>query len=375
MAQETAQEKTEQPTPKRLKESRDKGQVARSRDLNTMTVLIAAAGGFFLLGDGLIQGLLDIMRDQFQLGRNTVFDTNALMLALRQAITDGLIALLPFIALMLVASLAAPLALGGWAFSAKAFAFKTEKLNPVEGMKRIFSARGLMEMFKALGKFAVIAAVLVVLLWKEANDFIRLGDVSIERGLGDIGYLLIWSFLILSSALIVIAAIDVPFQLWEHIKQLRMTRQEIKDEHKETDGSPEVRGRIRGLQREIAQRRMMAEVPKADVIVTNPTHFAVALRYDQDTMNAPVVVASGVDLMATQIRYIAHEHNVPILSAPSLARALYFSTEINHPIPAGLYLAVAQVLAYIFQLRTKPRRYDEPLVMDDLPIPEDLRKD
>ena len=375
MAQETAQEKTEQPTPKRLKESRDKGQVARSRDLNTMTVLIAAAGGFFLLGDGLIQGLLDIMRDQFQLGRNTVFDTNALMLALRQAITDGLIALLPFIALMLVASLAAPLALGGWAFSAKAFAFKTEKLNPVEGMKRIFSARGLMEMFKALGKFAVIAAVLVVLLWKEANDFIRLGDVSIERGLGDIGYLLIWSFLILSSALIVIAAIDVPFQLWEHIKQLRMTRQEIKDEHKETDGSPEVRGRIRGLQREIAQRRMMAEVPKADVIVTNPTHFAVALRYDQDTMNAPVVVASGVDLMATQIRYIAHEHNVPILSAPSLARALYFSTEINHPIPAGLYLAVAQVLAYIFQLRTKPRRYDEPLVMDDLPIPDDLRKD
>ena len=175
--------------------------------------------------------------------------------------------------------------------------------------------------------------------------------------------------------MIVIAAIDVPFQLWEHIKQLRMTRQEIKDEHKETDGSPEVRGRIRGLQREIAQRRMMAEVPKADVIVTNPTHFAVALRYDQDTMNAPVVVASGVDLMATQIRYIAHEHNVPILSAPSLARALYFSTEINHPIPAGLYLAVAQVLAYIFQLRTKPRRYDEPLVMDDLPIPEDLRKD
>ena len=234
-----------------------------------MTVLIAAAGGFFLLGDGLIQGLLDIMHDQFRLGRSAVFDTNAMLLALRQGITDGLLALFPFIALMLIASLAAPLALGGWAFSPKAFAFKTEKLNPVEGMKRIFSARGLMEMFKALGKFAVIAAVLVVLLWKEANDFIRLGDVSVERGLVDIGYLLIWSFLILSSALIVIAAVDVPFQIWEHVKQLRMTRQEVKDEHKETDGSPEVRGRIRNLQREIAQRRMMAEVPKADVIVTN----------------------------------------------------------------------------------------------------------
>lgn len=375
MAEEKAQEKTEQPTPKKIKDAKDKGEVARSRDLNTMTVLVAAAGGFFLLGDGLIQGLLDIMRDYFRLDRNDVFDTNKMLLGLNQAIADGLLVLLPFMLLMLCASLIAPLALGGWAFSVKALAFKTEKLNPVEGMKRIFSAKGLMEMVKALAKFIVIAAVLVALLWNEADRFIGLGNLTVERGLMDIGWLLIWSFLILSGALIVIAAVDVPFQIWDHTKKLRMTRQEVKDEHKETDGSPEVRGRVRNLQREIAQRRMMSEVPKADVIVTNPTHFSVALRYDQESMHAPIVVASGADLMAMQIRHIARAHNVPVLSAPSLARALYYSTEINKPIPSGLYLAVAQVLAHIFQLRARSRRYPETLVMDDLPIPDDLRKD
>lgn len=375
MAEETAQEKTEQPTAKRVKESRDKGQIARSRDLNTMTVLVVAAGGFYLLGAGLIEGLLAIMHDHFSLARSEVFDESAMLNGTYRAIADGILALTPFLLLMLIAALAAPLALGGWSFSFKAFAFKTEKLNPIEGAKKIFSVRGLMEMLKALAKFALLSGALVLLLWYEAGDFLRLGSMSVEGGLDSIGDLLVWSFLLLSATLIFVAAVDVPFQLWDHAKQLRMTRQEIKDEHKETDGSPEVRSRVRTLQREIARRRMMAEIPKADVVVTNPSHYAVALRYDQKTMNAPVVVASGADLIAAQIRHVAGQYRIPILSAPPLARALYFSTEINHPIPSGLYLAVAQVLAYVFQLRARPRRQRPPVVMDDLPIPDDLRHD
>ncbi len=375
MAENPAQEKTEEPTAKRVKESRDKGQIARSRDLNTMTVLVVAAGGFFFLGAGMIDGLLAIMRDHFVLDRSEVFDESAMLNGTYRAIADGIRALVPFLLLMLFAALVAPLALGGWSFSMQSLAFKSEKLNPIEGMKKIFSVRGLVEMLKALAKFVLLSGALVLLLWHEAGDFLKLGSMSVEAGVAGIGNLLSWSLLLLSATLIFVAAIDVPFQLWDHAKQMRMTRQEIKDEHKETEGSPEVRGRVRTLQREIARRRMMAEVPRADVVVTNPSHYAVALRYDQKTMRAPIVVASGGDLIAAQIRHVAIQYNIPILSAPPLARALFFSTEINHPIPTGLYLAVAQVLAYVFQLRARPRRNRRPVVMDDLPIPDDLRHD
>ncbi|MFQ5469310.1 MAG: flagellar biosynthesis protein FlhB [Gammaproteobacteria bacterium] len=374
MAEEDkAQEKTEQPTPKRLKEAREKGQVARSRELGTMMVLMVSAGAFLVIGGQTINGLLNMMGSVFQSDRGLVMSGN-LVEVLINAVTEALVILMPFFLLVFAAALFSPMLLSGWSFSAKALAFKVDKLDPIKGVKRIFSVKSLMELIKALAKFSVVLVIALLLLWNNVDDFLVLGKKAVEVGLADLGTILGWSFLALSSAMIFIAGIDVPFQLWDHTRQLKMSRQEVKDEYKETDGSPELKRRIREVQQEMAQRRMMEEVPRADVVITNPTHYAVALKYDQSKTGAPIVVAKGKDLIALQIRTLATSHQVPILSAPPLSRALYFSTELNQEIPAGLYVAVAQVLAYIYQLKAKVNKFSEaPLTMDDLPIPDDLQ--
>ncbi|MEQ6342107.1 MAG: flagellar biosynthesis protein FlhB [Gammaproteobacteria bacterium] len=376
---DSGQERTEQATPKRLQEAREKGQIARSLDLNSTVMLLASAGGFLVLGGRITSGLLDSMRHNFHISRENVFNPGAMLQLLEQSVADALTALAPFLVLMIVAALLAPLALGGWSFSSEALGFKWEKLSPLSGLKRIFGPHGLMELVKAFAKFIVLGAAAVVLLWNMAGDFVGLGDEPLPNALGHVASLLGWSFLALSGTMVLIAAVDVPFQIWDHSRKLKMTHQEIKEEFKETDGNPEVKGRIRSQQREMARRRMMAEIPKADVIVTNPTHYAVALRYDPDKMRSPVVVAKGADLIALQIRTVAVTHRIPILSAPPLARALHHSTELNHAIPAGLYLAVAQVLAYVYQLKQRQHsgaQYDEtPLTMAELPIPDELRRD
>jgi flagellar biosynthetic protein FlhB len=255
-------------------------------------------------------------------------------------------------------------------------AFKPEKLNPVKGLSRIFGWRGILEMLKGLAKFALVAVVALMLLNNMGDRFLGLGTEPLEQGMSHAADLLTLAFLILSSVLILVAAIDVPFQLWDHQRQLKMTMQEIKEEHKQTEGNPEMKGRQRQMQREMSQRRMMEDVPKADVVVTNPTHYAVALRYDTTQAGAPVVVAKGTELLAAKIRSLAVEHDVPVLAAPPLARALYFSTELGEAIPEGLYRAVAQVLAYVYQLKQGPiynREGQTP--MTDLPIPDDLQHD
>ena len=243
-------------------------------------------------------------------------------------------------------------------------------------MQRIFAWRGLVELFKALVKFLIIGAVAILFLYHQSAAYIGLANEPLLPAMAHAAHLLIWGFLAIASTLILIAVVDVPFQIWDHNQKLKMSTQELRDESKDSDGDPELRGRIKRMQRELAQRRMMAEVPKADVVVTNPEHYAVALRYDQRKMSAPLVVAKGADLMAMQIRTIAREHNVPILQAPPLARALHHSTELNQEVPAGLYLAVAKVLAYVFQLKRQPNwQRQQDLKMDDLPIPDDFKVD
>ena len=368
------QEPTEEATPKRLQEAREKGQIPRSRELNTMTLMLAASGGLLFLGGGIIDGLQSLLRHTLQIERNRIFDTNAIPHYFFDNVTSTLLSLAPFLVLMVVAALLAPLALGGWSFSPQAMGFKFEKLDPIKGFGKIFALRGLVELLKSLAKFLILALVTALLLWKKADLFLGLGSEPLRPALQHVASLLGWSFLYLSLALILIAAVDAPFQLWDHARQLKMTRQEIRDEMKETDGRPEVKQQIRRMQREMAKRRMMEEIPKADVIVTNPSHYAVALRYDQNKMRAPRVVAKGADLIALTIRAKGHEHRIPILSAPPLARALFHSTELNKEIPAGLYLAVAQVLAYIYQLRSRGQQpVGEPLA--DLPIPDELKRD
>ena len=373
---DTSQEKTEQPTPKRLREAKEKGQVATSRELNTTLVLLVGAGSLLVFGGGILKTLQDILRGSFTLERATLFDPGLMHAMLQLRIMEALIMLLPLFAALLVGAVIGPMAMsGGSRFSAKAMQPKLSKLNPISGLKRIFSAQGAMEFGKTLIKFTLIAAVAGTLLWGLSSTLLGLGHQPLEQGLMHAGWLLGWTFLMLAATLILVALVDVPFQLWSHQKQLRMTKQQVKDEFKETEGKPEVKSKIRQTQQELARRRMMAEVPKADVVVTNPTHFAVALRYDQSRMGAPRVVAKGADLVAAEIREVAREARVPLFAAPPLARALYYSTRIDQEIPSGLYVAVAQVLAYVYQLRNHSPRTDAPRPPEpptDLPVPEDF---
>jgi flagellar biosynthetic protein FlhB len=266
--------------------------------------------------------------------------------------------------------------LGGISFSSESLVPKLEKLSPLKGFKRMFSARGLSELLKAMAKFLLIGGITILLLYNTLGKYLALHGMDMEQAISHLNGLIGWSVVLLASSLIVIAAIDVPFQLWDHKRQLKMTRQELRDEMKETEGKPEVKGRIRQLQREMAQRRMMEQVPKADVIVTNPTHYAVALQYDPNRMHAPKLVAKGADLIAQNIRKVGAAHKVPLVESPMLARAIYFHTEIDAYIPAGLYLAVAKLLAYVFQLQAyRLEGGERPVVPDDLTVPEEFRHD
>ncbi len=353
MAQENedGQEKTEQATPKRLEEGRKKGQVPRSRELTTTAMLLVGALSLSLMGGEMIERVGQLMHNGLALERAKVFDRWAVIDQLGTAIGDAALLMAPFLLIMVVTAFAAPVALGGWAFSTEALAFKPGKINPLAGLRRMFSQRGLVEVVKALAKFALIGSIGAGLLWYYMPELLVLGRQSLPAGLAHSGGILSQSFILLSASLLLIVAIDVPFQLWDHAKNMKMTRQEVRDEQKNSEGKPEIKSRIRQLQREVAQRRMMEEIPHADVVITNPSHYAVALRYNAEKMAAPVVIAKGVELVAGQIRTVAAAHKVPLYEAPPLARALYYSTDINQQVPAGLYLAVAQILAYIFQLK------------------------
>ena len=372
MAQDSAQERTEKPTPKRLREARRKGQVARSRELATAAMLLGGSAGVWVAGPYLLNGLTETMRGALTIERAQLADPGALAAALVGHAIQALQHLAPFLALMLVLALAAPLALGGWTFSADALSPKWERLDPLKGLARLFSARALMELCKALGKFSLVALVAVATLWYSVDSYLGLGLGSTESGLRGMARLVGGAMALLGLPILLLAAVDAPWQLWQHQRQLRMSQQEIRDEHKESEGRPEVKSRIRRLQYQLAQRRMMAAVPTADVVVTNPTHYAVALRYQSGRDRAPVLVAKGTDLIALKIRSIAAAHRVPTVESPPLARAIHRSTPLEGTVPTVLYVAVAQILAHIYQLRaagTLPRR---PFVMADLPVPEEL---
>ncbi len=368
------QEKTEQPTAKRLDDARRKGQVPRSRELNTMAVTMIGVVSLVAMSRSLGGSLSQMMSERFVLTREEIFDVNSMLANLGQGVAEAFLGLSPFFLLVMVAAIFSSVALGGISFSSEALVPKLEKLSPLKGFKRMFSARGLMELVKAMAKFLLIGGITVLLLYNTLGKYLALHGMEIDQAVSHLNGLIGWSVILLASSLILIAAIDVPFQLWDHKRQLKMTRQELRDEMKDTEGRPEIKSRIRQLQREMAQRRMMEQVPKADVIVTNPTHYAVALQYDPERMHAPKLVAKGADLIAMNIRQVAQEHKVPLVESPMLARAIYFHTEIDAYIPAGLYLAVAKLLAYVFQLRAyRAEGGERPRMPDDLTVPEEYQ--
>jgi len=349
--EQTGQERSEQPTAKRLSEARKKGQVARSRELNTLLVMLVSALTLWLFSASAMTGFVAIVSEALSPNGDVLRDPELIPVHFMQVMMSALVLIAPFLAITVVAALAGPALMGGMLFSAEAIAFKAEKLDPIKGLGRVFSTKGLIELVKALLKFFLVLGVAVLIYKFLERDVMSLITLDVREGIARSGSMIMVALVLLSATLVLIAAIDVPYQLWSHNKQMRMTKQEIKDESKETDGRPEVKSRIRQLQQEASQRRMLQDVPDADVVITNPTHFSVALKYDKDGSGAPRVVAKGQDLIAFKIRSIAMEHDVAIYEEPPLARALHGTTEIGDEIPGPLFLAVARVLAYVYHLR------------------------
>ena len=370
MAEEqTGQERTEEPTERRLQESRKKGQVPRSKELNTMLSLLLASISLLVFGGYISQNLMQISVEGFSIPRELAFDTAQLPFQFMYMASQALLALSPFMAIMLVSVFAGPLLMGGWSFSLETISFKLEKLDPIKGLARIVSLKSLVELTKALAKFVLLLGAAILVFFSIDQQLLSLSSMTPKAAGLEAATILVQVLLILSATTILIVALDVPFELWNHSKQLRMTKQEIKDEMKETDGNPQVKQRIRTLQRQLAESRMMEDVKTADVVITNPTHYAVALQYLDRPGSAPKVLAKGKDLTALRIRSIAADCDIPIFEAPPLARALYRSTEIGYEIPHVLYMAVARVLAYVFQLKNatptdyvpKPTDFDIPV--------------
>ncbi|MGP1675573.1 MAG: flagellar biosynthesis protein FlhB [Burkholderiales bacterium] len=351
MAEDTGLERTEPASERRREQAREKGQVARSRELSTLVLLLAAGGGLRFMGSGLADALSDMMRHGMRLDRALAFDTDLMLLRLQHSSLDVLLAFAPLLLLLMLAGIASGLLLTGWLFSAQALQPDFGRLDPLKGLARMASAHGVVEMLKAIAKAALVGGVAAWVLWHNSGAVLSLAAEPLGAGMAHLVNLLGTSFLMMAASMALIAAVDIPFQIWDNEKKLRMTRDEVRKENKETEGDPQVKAHIRSQQREMARRRMMSEIPKADVVVTNPTHYAVALRYQDGAMQAPRVVAKGAHLLAARIRALAEEHRVPILEAPPLARALYRHAEPGDEIPAALYTAVAEVLAYVYQLR------------------------
>ncbi|MFK7815352.1 MAG: flagellar biosynthesis protein FlhB [Gammaproteobacteria bacterium] len=375
MSDKTAQQdKTQEPTQKRLDDSRKKGQVPRSRELNTMLVTFIGSCSLIFFTGTISESLHKILLHNFQLPISHIMDKNYMLPHFTESSLTALFALLPYMAFMFVIALFGPMMIGGMSFSTKAMAFKMSRLSPFSGFKRMFGVQGLVELLKALLKVGLIGFIVYTLLRMFTPEILNLGFETTQNSIAHSYKLIILIFTVASAGLILVALIDAPYQFWNHNKQLRMTLQEVKDELKETEGNPENKGRMRNLQRELAQKRMMEDVPDADVIITNPTHFAVALKYDVDKSKAPLVVAKGIDFVAEKIKEIALKNEVNVFCAPALARAVYYSTELNKEIPYGLYVSVAKVLAYVFQLKNAmPGKYPDP--PDELEIPNEYRVD
>ena len=353
--QVSAAEKTEEPTAKRLEKAREDGQVVRSQELSVAMMMIGVAGFMYIFGGALILQLSEVFAAGFIFDRRDIFSDNLLPATFGSQALEGMLVAVPIFVLAIVLAFGASGILGGFNFSMKAAAPKASKINPLSGLKRIFGTKALVDLTKALVKFGLVAGVLYLVVSSRFDQLIGLGFMDIQPAMRGAGEIIAGGVVLVTLTLIIAAAIDVPYQLYEHSQKMKMTKQEVKDEFKDTEGRPEVKAQIRRKQREMAMGQMMDAVGDADVIIVNPEHFAVALSYDPSSSGAPTVVAKGVDFLAQGIRERAGDNAVPVFLLPTLARALYFTTDVNQSIPESLYYAVAQVIAYVFSLNSLGR--------------------
>lgn len=373
MAEDSDQERTEEASARRLEEARKKGNIARSRELVTFAVLMSGLSALVFMGDRFFAHMAAITRKSLSFDRAQLRHPQQLLDLLQQFGLETLVAFLPFLLTVTLAAALSPLLMGGWLFTTEALMPDFNKLNPLNGLKRMFSVNALSEMVKAIVKSALIGGVAFYVIWNERGEFIGLSAESLESSFGHTAHLVGFTMQMVVGSIILLVVFDVPFQLWNYSRSLRMTKEELRQESKESEGDPHIKARIRALQREAARKRMMAEVPKADVIVTNPTHYAVALRYQSSSMAAPTVVAKGAHLIAERIIELGRENQVAILRTPPFARALYFNAELGQEIPAKLYTAAAEVLAYVYQLKHYQTEGGvAPAEPTELPVPPEM---
>ncbi len=375
MAEDT-HEKTEDPTGKKLEDARKKGQIARSRELSTALVLIASAIMFLMMGGWIAESVYKITQRMFILSRDETYDITHMFAAWGEAISAMGGPVVAFMLVTMFAGIYGSIAIGGYNFTWESVKPKGSKMNPLNGMKRIFGINGLVELIKSIAKFFVIAGMALIALLYFQDEALHLDMELYPRNLFHAFDMIEWAFLLLVCGMIPITIIDIPYQIYKHNKEMKMTKQEVKDERKNAEGDPMVKGRIRRLQYQAAAKRMMQEVPKADVVVTNPTHYSVAIKYEDSGNRAPIVVAKGTDELAMHIRKIATANDVPLIPSPMLARAIYYSTEVDDEVPNGLFMAVAQVLAHVYQLKAyRAGKGQRPKPLErNLPIPEELRR-
>lgn len=372
MAEDSDLERTEPPSPRRLEEARRKGQVPRSRELTTFAVLMTGLLSAFWGGPALYAAIKQIIVAEFSFSHASLADPSQMPLHFIASMRAALLALMPIFVSTLLAALLTPVLIGGWLFSFDTLAPNFGRMNPMSGIGRIFSVRSIVEMFKTILKSGLVGGVAALTLWNERDQFLSLVTMPMDSGLLFLWQMVRFTLLMSVSGIAAIVLIDVPYQLWDYHKGLRMTKEEVRQEMKEMEGSPEIKGRIRQLQREAARKRMMSAIPKADVVVTNPTHYAVAIQYEAG-MRAPKVVAKGSFLLAERIIDIAKNHKVTVVRTPPFARALYHHAELGKEIPAALYTAAAEVLAYIYQLKQYQRQGGvAPELNDNLPVPAEL---
>ena len=372
MAEESDLERTEPASSRRLEQAREEGQVPRSREIGAFLILMVAAGAFWMVGGWMMHRTSTIVSRGLIFDGEVLRDPYAMVSRFAEIALDALISFTPFVMALVEAALISPFFLGSWNVSFKAIAPNLERLDPLKGMSRIVSWSGLLELVKGVAKASLIGGVAAAVLWSERGEILALLSQTVDAGLSSAGHLINFSFLMIVASMLLIVALDVPFQLWQYHNKLKMSKEEVRRESKEMEGNPEVKGRIRALQREAARRRMMSAVPSADVIVTNPTHFAVALAY-KNGMAAPKVLAKGMGEVALKIRTIGAENGVPLLEAPPLARALYRHAELDQDIPSSLYAAVAEVLAYIYQLaRWREHGGGYPLPPRQISVPDEM---
>lgn len=373
MAEDSDLEKTESASPRRLEQAREEGDIPRSRELATCTILVATGASFWFMGGNMIREIDRLLVSSLQFERERAFDFNVLYEHIVFSLGELLMAMAPMALFLMVVALVSPMFIGGWMFSTKALMPNFGRMNPMSGLGNMVSSRSAVELGKAIVKAVVIGAIAWAVAKSQIDAVLMLGVEPVTTGGAHLGEILLTSFITIASGLVLIAAVDVPYQMWHYANKLKMTREEVRQESKESDGNPEIKGKMRQMQREMARRRMMSEVPTADVVVTNPTHYAVALKYTDGKMRAPKVVAKGADAVAAKIRELAQENKVPLLEAPPLARALYTHAELGDEIPEGLYTAVAEVLAYVFQLRAYGQHGGvRPEVPQELEVPAQL---